>query len=185
MKDGAKYTEDKDSLNNPAVEKEEYTHIIFSCYAFVKLEIENAKIPEELEVDISYFSLLHPVTVSYYSDRNLKLNCLFERKDALICVDIMEDSNSLWVYFGSTYQFKLEIYKIPYLVIPWEPSQELDVKVLVNAIRFQFKAGLEFSDGLVKDDEICRFVVGKFTADPPGYKLTGKDATLTNLDLKC
>ena len=185
VKDGAKYTEDKDSLNNPAVEKEEYTHIIFSCYTFVKLEIENAKIPEELEVDISYFSLLHPVTVSYYSDRNLKLNCLFERKDALICVDIMEDSNSLWVYFGSTYQFKLEIYKFPYLVIPWEPSQELDVKVLVNAIRFQFKAGLEFSDGLVKDDEICRFVVGKFTADPPGYKLTGKDATLTNLDLKC
>lgn len=59
------------------------------------------------------------------------------------------------------------------------------MKVLVNAIRFQFKAGLEFSDGLVKDDEICRFVVGKFTADPPGYKLTGKDATLTNLDLKC
>ena len=185
VKDGAKYTEDKDSLNNPAVEKEEYTHIIFSCYAFVKLEIENPKIPEVLEVDISYFSLLHPVTVSYYSDRNLKLNCLFEKKDALICVDIMEDSNSLWVYFGSTYQFKLEIYKFPYLVIPWEPSQELDVRVLVNAIRFQFKAGLEFSDGLVKDDEICRFVVGKFTADPPGYKLIGKEATLTNLDLRC
>lgn len=179
---GAKHAEDKGSLHNPAVEKEEYTQIIFSCKAFVKLEIENPKIPE---VDISYFSFLNPVTVSYYSDHNLKLNCLFKKKDAVICVDLMENSNSIWIYFKSANGRLDMIYKIPYLVIPWKPNQELDVKVLVNSIRFQFKAGLEFSDELVKDDEICPFVVGKFTADPPGYKLIGKDATLTNLDLRC
>ena len=181
VKDGAKYNEDKDFLNNPAVEKEEYTQIIFNCELFVGLEIHNAKSPE---VDISYFSLLYPVTVSYYSDHHLKLNCQFKKKYAVICVEIMENSNSIWVYFDSIY-FAEDMYKFPYLVIPWEPNQKLDVKVLVNAIRFQFKAGLEFSDGLVKDEEICPFVVGKFTTDYQGYTLIGKDATLTNLDLKC
>ena len=181
VKDGAKYKENKDFLNTAAVEEEEYTQIIFSCRLFVGCEKLKVEVQD---IDLSYFNFLYPVTVSYYSDRKLKLNCLFEKKDAVICVDIMENSNSIWVYFKSTY-IEQYTYKFPYLVIPWEPSQELDVRVLVNAIRFQFKAGLEFSDGLVKDDEICRFVVGKFTADPPGYKLIGKEATLTNLDLRC
>ena len=182
VKDGAKYNEDKDFLNTPAAEEEEYTQIIFSCKLFVCFEIWNVKSPD---IDVSYFSVLYPVTVSYYSDRKLKLNCSFKKKAAVICVDIMENSNSIWVYFKSTY-VKQYTYKFPYLVIPWETSQELDVKVLVNAIRFQFKAGLEFSDGLVKDDEICPFVVGQFkSVKPPRYKINVQGVTLTNLDSTC
>ena len=51
--------------------------------------------------------------------------------------------------------------------------------MLANAIRFQFKAGIQFSDELVKDDAICPFVIEKFKSSPPrGYELT-------NLDKEC
>lgn len=48
--------------------------------------------------------------------------------------------------------------------------------MLANAIRFQFKAGIQFSDELVKDDAICPLVIEKFKSSPPrGYELTNQD----------
>ena len=56
--------------------------------------------------------------------------------------------------------------------------------MLVCAIRAGLTpAGIKFSDGVVKDDEICRIVVGKTKAH--GRFKMYPDYSIINPDLKC
>lgn len=114
----------------------------------------------------------------------LKLNLPFKKTDATI--DFYYPYNPrgkfLWVFFTEPYPpISYSAVRQPYLLIPagYTYPTKLDAHMLANAIRFQFKAGIQFSDELVKDDAICPFVIEKFKSSPPrGYELT-------NLDKEC
>ena len=146
---------------------DEYTQIIFNCERYIR---------EKLFMNSQY----KPTTVSYDSDRLLKLNCPFTKDSAVISLSFTS-KEMLQIFFnnrGSSATAK----HYQYLVVPSDDVRTYDAKMVVDAIRTRFKAGIEFSDGLVKEAEICSFVVGKIKRHdvwlPRGYRLT-------NQDLKC
>ncbi|KAL9979378.1 hypothetical protein ACROYT_G017032, partial [Oculina patagonica] len=169
----------KRNCENLIFKKSQDSQIIFNCPTYIERKIDRPfwRGPAE------------PVIVSHGADQLLRLNLPFKKSDAMI--DFFYPRNPrgkfLWVYFKkhSLHWSHNEPFKQPYLVIPAgyvEPT-ELDAQMLVNAIRFQFKAGIQFSDrsgGLVKDGAICPFVIKTLKKYPPesGYELK-------NLDLKC
>ncbi|KAL9979399.1 hypothetical protein ACROYT_G017057 [Oculina patagonica] len=150
--------------------KSQDNRIIFDCSKYITVKIS----PSHID---------YPIIVSHGADQLLKLNLPFKKSDAII--DLHYDGKFLWVYFKVEIpEYNLVTMQQPYLVIPagYVRPMELDAKMLVNSIRFQFKAGIQFSDrsgGLVIDSAICPFVIEKLTSSPPqGYELK-------NLDLQC
>ena len=124
--------------------------------------------------------------MSHDSDRQLKLNLPFNKEDAIIDLYYPQGKgkNLLWIYFKEQNR-PSHVYESswlqPYLIIPAgdvKPS-ELDAQMLINAIRSQFKAGIQFSNKLVRNAQICQFVVEALNRSrPQGY-------VLNNLDLTC
>ena len=154
--------------------KSQNTQIIFDCPRYI-----NGKTTPWLND--------YPIIVSHGSDQQLKLNLPFRKNDAIIELRYPYNPRGkfLWVYFSERHPAgSFVTFQQPYLVIPagYVRPRELDAHMLVNAIRFQFKAGIQFNDasgGLVKDDAICPFVIAKLKSSPPqGYELK-------NLDLEC
>lgn len=151
--------------------KSENTQIIVNCQEYISGRIYS-------------FVQENPIIVSYGADKQLKLNLPFKKTDATI--DFYYPYNPrgkfLWVFFTEPYPpISYSAVRQPYLLIPagYTYPTKLDAHMLANAIRFQFKAGIQFSDELVKDDAICPFVIEKFKSSPPrGYELT-------NLDKEC
>ena len=151
--------------------KSENTQIIVNCQEYISGRIYS-------------FVQEYPIIVSYGADKQLKLNLPFKKTDATI--DFYYPYNPrgkfLWVFFTEPYPpISYSAVRQPYLLIPagYTYPTKLDAHMLANAIRFQFKAGIQFSDELVKDDKICPFVIEKFKSSPPrGYELT-------NLDKEC
>ena len=106
----------------------------------------------------------YPIIVSYGADKQLKLNLPFKKADATIDFHYPDNppGNFLWVFFTEPYPpiTSSDVMRLPYLLIPagYTRPTKLDANTLANAIRFQFKAGIQFGDELVKDDAICPFV---------------------------
>ncbi len=169
-------------LNKPPVEhrsvkEHSTTQIIFDCRFYVNSKLRNQ--PPSKWID--------PITVSYDSDKLLKLNYPFKEKDTIINVRYEDKEKSFWVYLTHQNRHRYPpgytlMTRYPYLVVPADRKEELDLKVLVNAIRFQFKGGIKFFDRLVEAGEICEFVVEK--ANNNKVSLYGYDR-LTNRHFEC
>jgi len=146
---------------------DEYTQIIFNCGRYIRDQL--------LPPDIQY----KPTIVSYDSDRSLKLNCPFTKDSAVIILSPTRETLHIYVNklgrgdYAENYQ---------YLVVPSDDVRSYDAKMVVDAIRTRFKAGIEFSDGLVKEAEICSFVVGKIKR---AQVLHPARFWLRNEDMKC
>ena len=127
----------------------------------------------------------YPIIVLYGADRLLKLKLPFNKEDAIIDLyyTYKRGKNSLWIYFKEQNRpsHYYSSWRQPYLITPArdvKPSK-LDAQMLVNAIRFQFMAGIQFSDELVGNAQICQFVIETLNKSrPEGY-------VLNNLDLTC
>ena len=152
--------------------KSQDTQIIFDCSKYVAGKL-------------SPYQADYPIIVSYGADQKLKLNLPFKKNDASIDFHYPYGSRGpklLWVYFKEPRPPSFVSGRQPYLLIPSDKTSPkvLDARMLVNAIRFQFKGGIQFSDNkLVKDAAICPFVIEKLKSSPPrGYQLE-------NLDFKC
>lgn len=153
--------------------KSQQTQIIMNCGRY----LDDKLFPSSRE---------YPIIVSHGSDRQLKLDLPFNKEDAIIDLYYTygNGKNLLWIYFKEQNR-PSRVYdrswRQPYLIIPAgdvKPS-ELDAQMLVNAIRFQFKAGIQFSNKLVRNAQICQFVVEALNRSRPhGY-------VLNNLDLTC
>ena len=125
-----------------------------------------------------------PIIVSHGSDRELKLDLPFQKDVAMIDLHYTHGNgkNFLWIYFRPrSSRANRSPWRQPYLIVPAsdvKPS-ELDAQMLVNVIRFQFKAGIQFSFKLVRNAQICQFVIEALNRFRPlGY-------VLNNLDLTC
>jgi len=153
--------------------KSQQTQIIMNCYPYLENKLHST-------------SREYPIIVSHGSDRQLKLDLPFNKEDAIIDLDYPHGNgkNSLWIYFKEKNRPSIvydRSWRQPYLIIPADdvkPS-ELDAQMLVNAIRFQFKAGIQFSNKLVRNTQICQFVIEALNRS----RLHGY--VFNNLDLTC
>ena len=133
--------------------KSQETQIIFGCKAYL-----NGKLYR--------WSPDYPIIVSHGSDQQLKLHLPFKKDDAVIDLYYKHRRrrNSLQVFFedlNKPNHFNILWNTFTYLVVAAgdpKPTQ-LDAQILVNGVRFQFRASIQFSDKLVRNDEICQFVI--------------------------
>ena len=156
------------------VKKGETTQIIFDCRSFVNSRSQK-----------QHSKRYKPIIVSYRLNKLLQLKCPFNKDDAKINVDYDDREKSFWVYLSNMKppeSYPYSDVRYPYLVVPADRNRVLELKVLVNALRFQFRRGIKFFDGAVKSRQICEFVVDKFKEDK--ISVDGYDE-LVNSNFKC
>ena len=169
------------ATSTPRSRMKEQTEIIFDCPKYVLSK-----------VSASYRDF-NPYSVSYDSltVNKLKLNCPYNKEDVIIRITSGPVIGGNWInsiqvmltpdpwrgYAKTRYQYLLIPTSYPF-------DEEFDVKMLVNAFRFRFKAGIKFRNGLVEAEEMCPFVKSKMN-NPRKHRLSIRNVRLINLDLKC
>ncbi|MCG8372943.1 MAG: hypothetical protein MI700_05400, partial [Balneolales bacterium] len=147
----------------------EYTEIVFNCEQYIS----------EKFLPPMFRLFERPITVSYDSDRLLKLNCPFTKDNAIINLSYTSKETLQIVFIDRSRSAAIKPMDYQYLVVPSDDIKITDAKMVVEAIRTRFKAGIDFSDGLVKEADICLFIFGKIKRYdlwlPHGYRLTNKD----------